>query len=140
MVEPEMSRGGRHRNVRICREARGSRVRLSAAYDWRRIHSATPQRNALTCRDGCAYLSGEGSLTEQRHTPIAAEEGVLDAFNEGDLESSSDGLLARCRVLSRRTCSGDLHQHDSPHDGPWCLASHSRFSMCNLLSARRPTL
>jgi hypothetical protein len=31
MVEPEMSRGGRHRNVRICREARGSRVRLSAA-------------------------------------------------------------------------------------------------------------
>ena len=30
MVEPEMSRGGRHRNVRICREARGSRVRLSA--------------------------------------------------------------------------------------------------------------
>jgi|SRR5665647_1365104 len=33
MVEPEMSRGGRHRNVRICREARGSRVRLSAACD-----------------------------------------------------------------------------------------------------------
>jgi len=26
-----MSRGGRHRNVRICREARGSRVRLSVA-------------------------------------------------------------------------------------------------------------
>ena len=46
MVEPEMSRGGRHRNVRICREARGSRVRLSAAYDWCRIHSATPQQNA----------------------------------------------------------------------------------------------
>jgi len=37
------------------------KVRHTAAYDWRRIHSATPQRNALTCRDGCAFLSGEGS-------------------------------------------------------------------------------
>jgi len=36
-------------------------MRHSAAYNWRRIHSATPQRNALTCRDGCAFLSGEGS-------------------------------------------------------------------------------
>ena len=36
-------------------------MRHTAAYDWRRIHSATPQRNALTCRDGCAFLSGEGS-------------------------------------------------------------------------------
>jgi hypothetical protein len=39
-------------------------MRLFAAYDWRRIHSATPQRNALTCRDGCAFLSGEGSPTD----------------------------------------------------------------------------
>jgi hypothetical protein len=38
-------------------------MRHSAAYDWRRIHSAMPRRNALTCRDGCALLSGEGSLT-----------------------------------------------------------------------------
>jgi hypothetical protein len=37
-------------------------VRLTAAADWRRIHSATPQRNALTCRDRCAFLSGEGWL------------------------------------------------------------------------------
>jgi hypothetical protein len=73
MVEPEMSRGGRHRNVRICREARGSRVRLSAAYDWRRIHSATPQRNALTCRDGCAFLSGEGSSCGTRRPPTATQ-------------------------------------------------------------------
>jgi len=29
-------------------------MRHSAAYDWRRIYSATPQRNALTCRDRCA--------------------------------------------------------------------------------------
>src|SRR5665811_47731 len=36
---------------------------LPAAYDWRRIHSATPQRNALTCRVGCAFLSDEGSRT-----------------------------------------------------------------------------
>src|SRR5674476_1335902 len=43
------------------RSARVDDMRHSAAYDWRRIHSATPQRNALTCRDGCAYLSGEGS-------------------------------------------------------------------------------
>jgi transposase len=39
-------------------------LRHTAAYDWRRIHSATPQRNALTCRDGCAFLSGEGSATK----------------------------------------------------------------------------
>jgi hypothetical protein len=39
-------------------------MRHSAAYDWRRIHSATPQRNALTCRDGCAFLSGEPSSYE----------------------------------------------------------------------------
>ena len=32
-------------------------LRHIAAYDWRRIHSATPQRNALTCRDGWALLS-----------------------------------------------------------------------------------
>jgi hypothetical protein len=41
--------------------------RHSAAYDWRRIHSATPQRNVLTCRDGCAFLSGEGSPYADRH-------------------------------------------------------------------------
>jgi hypothetical protein len=39
-------------------------VRHTAAYDWRRIHSATPQRNALTYRDGCAFLSGEGSACD----------------------------------------------------------------------------
>ena len=43
------------------RSTRVDDMRHSAAYDWRRIHSATPQRNALTCRDGCAFLSGEGS-------------------------------------------------------------------------------
>ena len=43
-------------------------VRHFAAYDWRRIHSATPQRNALTCRDGCAFLSGEGSLIGMART------------------------------------------------------------------------
>src|SRR5665647_1556941 len=41
-------------------------MRHSAAYDWRRIHSATPQRNALTRRDGCAFLSGEGSSCDDR--------------------------------------------------------------------------
>jgi hypothetical protein len=38
------------------RSARVDDMRHSAAYDWRRIHSATPQRNALTCRDGCAFF------------------------------------------------------------------------------------
>jgi len=41
-------------------------VSVFAAYDWRRIHSATPQRNTLTCRDGCEFLTGEGSLAGDR--------------------------------------------------------------------------
>ena len=52
-------------------------MRHSAAYDWRRIHSATPQRNALTCRNGCAYLSGEGSLRGTPDVPPASSERTL---------------------------------------------------------------
>jgi hypothetical protein len=46
--------------------------RLSAVYGCRCIHSATPQRSALTCRDGCAFLSGEGMAPTDTEDDVAA--------------------------------------------------------------------
>jgi hypothetical protein len=71
----------------------GTEERLTAAYDWRRIHSATPQRNALTCRDGCAFLSGEGSSTGARTHPDRGYERGAD---------QAGGLVRRSRAGVRR--------------------------------------
>jgi len=61
----------RSANLGIHRLRSDHKMRHFAAYDWRRIHSATPLRNALTCSDGCAFLSGEGSPNED---PISASQ------------------------------------------------------------------
>ena len=63
-VETRCSTPGGYANCWRLKPEELGHLRLSAAYDWRRIHSATPQRNALTCCDGCAFLSGEGSATD----------------------------------------------------------------------------
>ena len=76
---------------------------LVAAYDWRRIHSATPQRNALTCRDGCAFLSGEGSA-------IATLFPWRSSSTDHTVRSTSSGLhlrsiqteVAHCRQGPKR--------------------------------------
>src|SRR5664279_3568571 len=75
-------------------------VRPTAAYDWRRIHSATPQRNALTCRDGCAFLSGEGSPYADRRRARAARH--LDprdvGYRDGGRSTICDRSWPICRL------------------------------------------
>jgi hypothetical protein len=127
---PEV-RTARHLNALISRDPRGWTTscgnRLAAAYDWRRTHSATPQRNALTCRDGCAFMSGGDP-----HTQVAVglkQFVILTGVTFGYRDSST----------ATAPCVGRAHPWPPAslvawlNKGLWSLIS-ARFRVAHLLS------
>jgi len=74
MVEPEMSRGGRHRNVRICRISRGRHeAALAALSGW---GIPAPITDPATGRPNAALLGGH---MLPRAVPVAGSAiGTMD--------------------------------------------------------------
>jgi hypothetical protein len=92
--------------------ARCTGVRLFA-YDWRPVHHATPERNALTCRDGHAFLSGEDPSPRSPWGggPRTVRQGI-GSCSGPDREWALSGPKTRCLVTS----SGGLQRAEEAGD------------------------